>query len=110
MRRRVSWAVIGTVLAGGCGLSSSLDVIRAALSDAPDYTITVVRAAPSALPNSAFDVTTTICNAGGVFAPPTTVQLVVSADTTIDLDDPVLGWGIVPGLQPQQCDTHVTQV
>jgi hypothetical protein len=110
MRRWLVWLVVGAALAAwSCGSGSARESIRElALSDTADYTITAVHAAPSAAPGSVFDVTTTVCNVGGVYAPPTSVQLVISSDATIELDDPVIGWGAVPGLQPRQCDTQVT--
>jgi len=111
MWRWFTAAMIGTATAaGGCGAASWLEGSEAAaISDRADYTVVAVSGPPSATPGAVFDVTTTICNAGGWFAPEVEVKIMASLDTAIDASDVLIAWSAVAGLPSGQCETRVTQ-
>ncbi|MGK3992127.1 CARDB domain-containing protein [Sorangium sp. So ce1024] len=71
----------------------------------PDLIVSAVSGPPSALPHGGFVVQVTVCNQGTTSAPTPLVDVLLSADATIEPSDQLLfGGASVPWLDPGACE------
>ncbi|MFT3770242.1 MAG: CARDB domain-containing protein [Minicystis sp.] len=75
------------------------------IGNAPDLVVSSVTGPASVLPGNPFTASVKVCNQGTTWSSWSDVELRLSADTTITIEDPVAGYAPVGPLDPGQCQT-----